>query len=139
LKAAWQPEDKNTDRVDGPLPKGDTTAVSRMKRKRQTQVGQKIYAMRKVIVEPVFGQIRQARVFRQFFLRGLENVQMDWALVCLTNNFLTLHPIIATNHDKGRKPCSENAARSKRRSCDAADGHRLHKCHAWVKPRLQEN
>ena len=58
----------------GPLPKG-ATAVERMKRKLQTQIGRRIYAMRKAIVEPVFGQIKQVRGFRQFLLRGLEKVQ----------------------------------------------------------------
>ena len=77
----------------GPLPKR-ATAVERMKRKLQTQVGRKIYALRKVIVEPVFGQIKQARGFRQFLVRGLEKVQMEWALVCLTHNILKLHRII---------------------------------------------
>lgn len=78
----------------GPLPKG-ANAVERMKRKLQTQVGRKIYAMRKAIVEPVFGQIKQARGFRQFLLRGLEKVQREWALVCLTHNILKLHRIIS--------------------------------------------
>src|SRR5277367_4503169 len=49
----------------GPLPK-DATAVDRMKRKLQTKVGKAIYAARKCVVEPVFGQIKQARGFRQF-------------------------------------------------------------------------
>lgn len=78
----------------GPLPKG-AGPVDRMKRKLQTQVGRKIYAMRKAIVEPVFGQIKQARGFRQFLLRGVEKVQMEWALVCLTHNILKLHRIIS--------------------------------------------
>ena len=77
----------------GPLPKR-ANAVERMKRKLQTQVGRRIYAMRKAIVEPVFGQIKQVRGFRQFLLRGLEKVQMEWALVCLTHNILKLHRII---------------------------------------------
>src|SRR5512141_2667 len=77
----------------GPLPKG-ANAVERMKRKLQTQVGRRIYALRKVIVEPVFGQIKQVRGFRQFLVRGLEKVQMEWALVCLTHNILKLHRII---------------------------------------------
>jgi len=77
----------------GPLPKG-ATAVERMKRKLRTQVGRRIYAMRKAIVEPVFGQIKQVRGFRQFMLRGLEKVQREWALVCLTHNILKLHRII---------------------------------------------
>jgi hypothetical protein len=77
----------------GPFPKG-ANAVERMKRKLQTQVGRRIYAMRKAIVEPVFGQIKQVRGCRQFMLRGLEKVQMEWALVCLTHNVLKLHRII---------------------------------------------
>jgi transposase len=77
----------------GPLPKG-ANAVERMRRKLQTQVGRRTYAMRKAIVEPVFGQIKQARGFRQFLLRGLEKVQREWALVCLTHNVLKLHRII---------------------------------------------
>ena len=67
-----------------------------MKRKLQTRVGQRIYALRKAIVEPVFGQIKQARGFRQFLLRGLEKVQMEWALICLTHNILKLHRLICS-------------------------------------------
>jgi transposase len=74
----------------GPAPKG-ATRVERMKRKLQTKVGKKVYATRKAIVEPVFGQIKQARGFRQFLLRGLEKVRMEWALVCLTHNILKMY------------------------------------------------
>jgi transposase len=74
----------------GPLPQG-ATRVDRMRRKLQTKAGAAVYATRKVIVEPVFGQIKQARGFRQFLLRGLEKVQGEWALVCLTHNILKLH------------------------------------------------
>ena len=42
--------------------------------------------LRKQIVEPVFGQIKQARGFRQFLLRGLEAVQAEWALICTAHN-----------------------------------------------------
>ena len=42
------------------------------------------YRLGKQIVEPVFGQIKQARGFRQFLLRGLEAVQAEWALICTT-------------------------------------------------------
>jgi Transposase DDE domain len=75
----------------GPLPKG-AGAVERMKRKLQTQLGRRIYARRKAIVEPVFGQIKQVRGFRQFLLRGIEKVQLEWALVCLTHNILRSSP-----------------------------------------------
>jgi transposase len=74
----------------GPLPQG-ATRVDRMKRKVQTRAGAAVYAARKTIVEPVFGQIKQARGFRQFLLRGLEKVRGEWALVCLTHNILKLH------------------------------------------------
>jgi transposase len=73
----------------GPLPKG-ATRVDRMKRKLQTKVGKAVYAARKCVVEPVFGQIKQARGFRQFLLRGKEKVKGEWALVCLTHNILRL-------------------------------------------------
>lgn len=76
----------------GPLPKG-ATRVDRMRRKLQTKVGAAVYATRKMIVEPVFGQIKQARGFRQFLLRGLAKVRGEWALVCLTHNILKMHRI----------------------------------------------
>jgi transposase len=74
----------------GPLPKG-ATRVDRMKRKLKTKVGKAVYAARKCVVEPVFGQIKQARGFRQFLLRGKEKVKGEWALLCLTHNVLRLH------------------------------------------------
>jgi transposase len=74
----------------GPLPKG-ATKVDRMKRKLQTKIGKAVYAARKCVVEPVFGQIKQARGFRQFLLRGKKKVKGEWALVCLTHNVLRLH------------------------------------------------
>jgi hypothetical protein len=57
----------------GPLPK-DASRVERMGRKLKTKVGVAVYARRKCMVEPVFGQIKQARGFRQFLLRGLLRV-----------------------------------------------------------------
>jgi transposase len=44
------------------------------------------YRLRKQIVEPVFGQIKQARGFRQFLLRGVEKVRAEWALICTAHN-----------------------------------------------------
>jgi transposase len=79
----------------GPLAKG-ATRVQRMERKLQTQVGATVYATRKCIVEPVFGQIKQARGFRQFLLRGLEKVRDEWALICMTHNILKFHKIICS-------------------------------------------
>jgi transposase len=48
------------------------------------------YRLRKQTVEPVFGQIKQARGFRQFLLRGLDKVKQEWVLVCTAHNLLKL-------------------------------------------------
>ena len=48
------------------------------------------YRLRKQLPEPVFGQIKQARGFRQFLLRGVEKVAYEWGLVCLAHNILKL-------------------------------------------------
>ena len=74
----------------GPLPR-TATRVDRMSRKLHTKAGAAVYAARKAIVEPVIGQIKQARGFRQFLLRGLEKVQGEWSLVCTTHNILKLY------------------------------------------------
>ena len=81
--------------VIGPAPRGrppaGLSAREKMARKLATLVGRRTYAKRKQIVEPVFGQIKQARGFRQFLRRGLEAVQQEWALVCIGHNLLKLH------------------------------------------------
>lgn len=48
------------------------------------------YRLRKQVVEPVFGQIKQARGFRQFLLRGLDKVRGEWAMICTAHNLLKL-------------------------------------------------
>jgi hypothetical protein len=48
------------------------------------------YRWRKQIVEPVFGQIKQARGFRQFLLRGIEKVTAEWAIICTAHNLTKL-------------------------------------------------
>jgi transposase len=62
-----------------------------MARKLATKSGAAIYSRRKVIVEPVFGQIKEARGFRRFLLRGLRKVRGEWSLITLTHNLLKLH------------------------------------------------
>ena len=62
----------------------------RMRRKLQTKRGRQRYALRMETVEPVFGQIKQGRGFRQFLLRGLEKVQGEWSLICTGHNLLKL-------------------------------------------------
>src|ERR1700737_3556221 len=69
----------------GPLPK-PATIIDRMSRKLHAKTGAAVYAARKGIVEPGVGQIKQARGFRQFLLRGFEKGQGEWSLVCRTHN-----------------------------------------------------
>jgi Transposase DDE domain len=66
------------------------TAKERMTAKVRSPAGQALYSRRKVIVEPVFGQIKEARGFRRFLLRGLAKVRGEWRLVCLGHNLLKL-------------------------------------------------
>jgi transposase len=65
-------------------------ARATMAAKLKTAAGKAIYARRKCIVEPAFGQIKQARGFRRFSFRGLEKVRAEWAFVCATHNLLKL-------------------------------------------------
>ena len=59
--------------------------------KRLKRAGHKSrYRLRKQVVEPVFGQIKQARGFRQLLLRGLDKVRAEWALICTAHNLLKL-------------------------------------------------
>jgi DDE family transposase len=71
-------------------PEVPATAQERMAAKVRTPEGKALYARRKVIVEPVFGQIKEARGFRRFLLRGLQNIRGEWRLVCLTHNLLKI-------------------------------------------------
>jgi transposase len=65
---------------------GDASPVDAMKHALKTKTGRAAYALRKQTVEPVFGIIKSVMGFRQFLLRGLENVQNEWTLVCLAWN-----------------------------------------------------
>jgi hypothetical protein len=73
----------------GRIPK-DLTTQQRMARKLRTKKGRETYARRKGMIEPIFGQIKHVRAFRQFLLRGLEKIRAEWRLVCLTHNLLKL-------------------------------------------------
>ena len=78
-----------------PSPRGRAPKVitprEQVARTLPTRRGRKVYSRRKTIVEPVIGQIKQARGFRQFLRRGLEKVGEEWALVCLAHNLLKFH------------------------------------------------
>lgn len=66
------------------------TAKERMALKVRSEPGRALYARRKVIVEPVFGQIKAGRGFRRFSLRGLKKIRGEWCVVCLTHNLLKI-------------------------------------------------
>jgi transposase len=69
---------------------GTLSVLDRMRRKLRTKRGKKRYGLRKELPEPVFGQIKQARGFRQFLLRGQEKVRGEWRLICAGHNVLKL-------------------------------------------------
>jgi transposase len=81
---------RQTHHAPGAAPSEGASPRERMAAKVATAAGQALYARRKVIVEPVFGQIKGARGFRRFSLRGLEKINGEWRLVCLTHNLLKL-------------------------------------------------
>lgn len=74
----------------GPRPK-NATVRDKMRRKLQMKRHAERYKKRQKSVEPVFGQIKEARGFRQFHLRGLEKVRGEWLLACTAHNLLKLH------------------------------------------------
>jgi hypothetical protein len=62
-----------------------------MRRKLATKTGKAAYAQRKAIVEPAFGQIKEASLeFRRFSFRGLKKVRAEWLLVCAAHNLLKI-------------------------------------------------
>jgi Transposase and inactivated derivatives len=79
------PHGKPPPPIYGPIPK-DLDAKGRMARKLRRKKGMKIYARRKTIVEPVFGQAKEGRGLRRFLLRGLEKVNGEWLLWGATHN-----------------------------------------------------
>jgi transposase/IS5 family transposase len=82
--------DEPRQKVRGRPPK-DLTLKQQMARKLSTLAGSAAYAKRKWVVEPVFGQIKQARGLRQLLLRGIHKARAEWALICATHNLLKLY------------------------------------------------
>jgi hypothetical protein len=66
------------------------TRVEAMREKIRSGGHDSPYRLRKQLPEPVFGQIKQGRGFRQFLMRGIEKVRAEWALFCTTHNLLKL-------------------------------------------------
>jgi transposase len=77
-----------------PAPRGRIpkclSIVDRMRRKLRTKKGRECYGLRKELPEPVFGQIKQARGFDQFLLRGSDKVSSEWKVICTGHNLLKL-------------------------------------------------
>ncbi len=84
--------DKHSDAVEtsNDPPPADASPKETMRSKLQSEAGRAVYKMRKAIVEPVFGQIKEQRGFRRFSLRGKQNVCREWKLVCAVSNLLKL-------------------------------------------------
>ena len=85
-----QKHEERLGEATGPPPEG-ATAREAMRHKLGTEAGRSIYKMRKAIVEPVFGHIKEWRGFRRFSFRGVVNARLEWQLICLTGNLLKLH------------------------------------------------
>ena len=91
----YMPPDKMGHRATlPPAPRGripqSLSIADRMRRKLRTKKGRKRYGLRKELPEPVFGQIKQARGFDQFLLRGEEKVSGEWKFICAGHNLLKL-------------------------------------------------
>lgn len=68
----------------------ENPAQVQMRAKLESEEGKKVYARRKAIVEPVFGQHKEARKLRRFFLRGIAKVSAEWDLWNASHNLLKL-------------------------------------------------
>ena len=100
------PEKTRHGTVLPPAPRGriprHLSPRDRMRRKLLTKKGRERYALRMATVEPVFGQIKQGRGFRQFLLRGLAKVKGEWSLICTGHNLLKLFRFGAKLPTQGR-------------------------------------
>jgi transposase len=91
----YVPPDRGAHRAPDPsamptrAPKSPVAAA--MREKLATATGRALYALRKSVVEPVLGQIKEGRGFRRFALRGVGKVGAEWRLICLTHNLLKLY------------------------------------------------
>ena len=72
--------------ADAPAAPDNPTPLEAMRHRLQTPDGKKLYALRKHTPEPVFGIIKSVMGFRQFSLRGLDNVRGEWSLVTMAWN-----------------------------------------------------
>jgi len=77
--------------TESPPPTEEEQEVkAQMREKVKSESGRAVYKRRKMIVEPVFGQVKEVRGFRRFSFRGLQKNEAEWSLICLTHNLLKL-------------------------------------------------
>ena len=76
---------------EGNRPGWEDGLYEQMREKLKTERGRKLYAQRKITIEPVFGQIKYNRRIDRFMRRGRAAVQSEWRLVAATHNLLKLH------------------------------------------------
>ncbi len=90
----WVAPDRQKHGEEGPCATGPPLlgagVAEQMRHKLRTVEGQAVYKLRKAVVEPVFGQIKEQRGFRRFLLRGLAKVEAEWKMICATHNLLKL-------------------------------------------------
>ena len=88
----------------GPIPK-NATPKQRMARKLKTKRGRRVYARRKVIVEPVFGQMATLQNGQHLLLRGLEQARSEWSLLAACHNLRKLHRHLGIDGLAGLASC----------------------------------
>ena len=95
-----EPHGKNVKQIFERLPErlpeeksGETMTKEKMRARLKTEEGQKIYSKRKTTVEPVFGIIKRVMGFRQFLMRGLENIGIEWDLVTISYNISRMYAL----------------------------------------------
>jgi transposase len=88
-------------RVPNEEVKEGATATERMEQKLKTAEGRETYAKRGKTVEPVFGQLKDARRFERFMRRGLEACKSEWSLMCMTHNLLKLWRLQTATAENG--------------------------------------
>jgi hypothetical protein len=85
-----QTEQELTTESPPPPTEWEQEVKAQMREKVKSESGRAVYKQRKMIVEPVFGQVKEVRGFRRFSFRGLQKNEAEWSLICLTHNLLKL-------------------------------------------------
>jgi transposase len=103
------------ERFSDPAPLApDVNTRERMRHKLRTRAGRAIYALRKQVVEPVFGIIKEIMGFRRFMLRGLASVRGEWSLVCMAFNIKRLHKLTSKHKEPGKRPENQDQTTPKK-------------------------